>query len=70
MPMCVKNRCFWCRDYEPYALERDAAVQALLSKKNIPFHTSKDHVIFEKNEVLKDDGTPYTVFTAVIRSCA
>ncbi|MCC6912045.1 MAG: deoxyribodipyrimidine photo-lyase, partial [Flavobacteriales bacterium] len=58
---------FTNRDYEPYALERDAAVQTLLAEKNIPFHTSKDHVIFEKNEVLKDDGTPYTVFTPYSR---
>ncbi|MBL7798222.1 MAG: deoxyribodipyrimidine photo-lyase [Saprospiraceae bacterium] len=58
---------FTNRDYEPYALERDAAVQTHLSEKNIPFHTSKDHVIFEKNEVLKDDGTPYTVFTPYSR---
>jgi len=58
---------FTNRDYEPYALERDAAVQALLSEKNIPFRNSKDHVVFEKNEVLKDDGTPYTVFTPYSR---
>lgn len=51
------------RDYEPYALERDAAVQRLLSAQEIPFHTFKDHVIFEHNEVLKSDGNPYTVFT-------
>ncbi len=51
------------RDYEPYAIEREAAVQRVLMQKNIPLHTFKDHVIFEKNEVLKDDGSPYTVFT-------
>ncbi len=51
------------RDYEPYALSRDAGVMALLAEKNIPLHTFKDHVIFEKDEVLKADGTPYTVFT-------
>ncbi|MDO8368845.1 MAG: deoxyribodipyrimidine photo-lyase [Saprospiraceae bacterium] len=50
-------------DFEPYAIERDNAVRQLLSTKYIPFHTFKDHVIFEKNEVLKSDGTPYTVFT-------
>jgi deoxyribodipyrimidine photo-lyase len=49
------------RDYEPYALQRDQAVQKLLG--DIPFHTFKDHVIFEKGEVVKDDGLPYTVFT-------
>lgn len=58
---------FTNRDYEPYAQQRDAAVQVLLSEKNIPFQTYKDHVIFEKDEVLKDDGTPYTVFTPYSR---
>jgi len=51
------------RDFEPYAIERDNAVRQLLSDKTIPFHTYKDHVIFEKDEVLKGDGMPYTVFT-------
>ena len=55
------------RDYEPYALERDQAVETLLQSAHIPFHRYKDHVIFEKDEVLKDDGTPYTVFTPYSR---
>lgn len=50
-------------DYEPYALERDAAVAAMLAKKGIAFHSYKDQVIFEKSEVVKDDTKPYTVFT-------
>lgn len=50
-------------DYEPYAINRDAEVNKLLQKYNIPFHTYKDQVIFEKLEVTKEDGTPYTVFT-------
>ena len=50
-------------DYEPYAKKRDTAVASLLSKKDISFHTYKDHVIFEKDEVVKGDGTPYVVFT-------
>jgi deoxyribodipyrimidine photo-lyase len=50
-------------DYEPYAAERDKAVMEKLQQKHIPFHTFKDQVIFEKNEVIKDDGKPYTVFT-------
>lgn len=50
-------------DFEPYAQERDAALRQILAAKNIPLHTYKDHVIFEKDEVLKADGTPYTVFT-------
>ncbi len=50
-------------DYEPYAQERDKAVKNILAKKEIGFHTYKDQVIFEKNEVTKDDGLPYTVYT-------
>jgi deoxyribodipyrimidine photo-lyase len=55
------------RDYEPYALERDKQVYDFLQSKNIEFKAAKDHVIFEKNEVLKDDGKPYTVFTPYSR---
>lgn len=51
-------------DYEPYARERDREITAMLRKKNISFHSYKDQCIFEKEEVLKDDGKPYTVFTA------
>lgn len=54
---------FTNHDYEPYALERDAAVEAFLNKKGIKFNSFKDQVIAEKEDVLKDDGKPYTVFT-------
>lgn len=50
-------------DYEPYAKERDTKISALLHAQAIPFLTYKDQVIFEKAEVVKADGTPYTVFT-------
>lgn len=50
-------------DYEPYAIERDTAISSLLQSEGIAFVTCKDQVIFEKLEVVKDDGTPYTVFT-------
>ena len=51
------------KDYEPYAIKRDAKVDEVLASKNIQFKTFKDQVIFEKNEVVKNDGLPYTVFT-------
>jgi len=51
------------RDYESYALDRDEKVSQLLQKQTVGFKTYKDHVIFEKNEILKKDGTPYIVFT-------
>ena len=50
-------------DYEPYAIKRDEAVRTFLSTKGISFHTFKDQVIFEKAEVVKADGSPYTIFT-------
>ncbi len=50
-------------DYEPYASKRDHDIQNQLSTQGISFHTTKDQVIFEKSEVVKSDGTPYTVFT-------
>ena len=55
------------QDYEPYARERDDTIRTLLAKKDIAFHTYKDQVIFEKDEVVKDDGKPYTVFTPYSR---
>ena len=54
---------FTNKDYEPYAIKRDTEIESLLKKKGIEFHAFKDHVIFEHNEVVKDDGTPYTIFT-------
>lgn len=50
-------------DYEPYGVGRDERVRARLAASGIPFHTFKDHVIFERNEIVKNDGRPYTVFT-------
>lgn len=57
------NTVYTNRDYEPYALKRDAAVETLLKKKQIEFKTFKDQCIFEQLEVCKDDGKAYTVFT-------
>lgn len=50
-------------DYEPYARKRDEQVATILKKNGSVLKTYKDQVIFEKDEVLKDDGSPYTIFT-------
>lgn len=55
------------RDYEPYALERDQKIKTLLDRKAISFSAYKDQVIFDHDEVTKDDGLPYTVFTPYSR---
>jgi deoxyribodipyrimidine photo-lyase len=61
------NSVFTNRDYEPYALDRDKKMFELLKSMHVDFQGAKDHVVFEKNEVLKDDGKPYTVFTPYSR---
>ena len=50
-------------DDEAYSLSRDAAVQALLQSRGVAFHSFKDHVVFERGEVLTLAGKPYSVFT-------
>jgi deoxyribodipyrimidine photo-lyase len=61
------NAVYTNHDYEPYADERDKSVKEILEKHKIEFKTYKDQCIFEKNEVTKDDGKPYTVFTPYSR---
>ena len=50
-------------DYEPQALARDAAVASALQVASIPLITCKDHVIFERREILTQSGGVYGVFT-------
>lgn len=54
---------FTNRDYEPYAQKRDEEVKKLLESSGVKFLDFKDHVLFERKEVVKDNGEPYTVFT-------
>ena len=54
-------------DYETYAHDRDNSVREYAMSEGVEFKTSKDHVIFEKNEILSGAGTPYTVFTPYSR---
>ena len=54
-------------DHEPYAIARDREVGGLLKERGIPFHTVKDISIFERDEVVKDDGGAYTVYTPYMR---
>lgn len=57
------NAVYTNEDYEPYAIQRDQQVAELLEKSGINFLSFKDQVIFEKDEILKQDGKPYTVYT-------
>ncbi|WP_338733486.1 cryptochrome/photolyase family protein [Mangrovimonas cancribranchiae] len=62
------NTVFTNHDYEPYAQKRDKDIETFLKGKNIAFKTYKDHVIFEKNEVVKNDGNPYVVYTPYMKT--
>ncbi|MGJ8684299.1 MAG: cryptochrome/photolyase family protein [Nonlabens sp.] len=57
------NDVYTNRDYEPYALERDKKLKTFFKDHNVDFHTFKDQVIYEKDDVVKGDGDPYVVYT-------
>jgi len=54
---------FASHDDEPAALARDAQVRGRLADRGIMLHTHKDHVVFERDEVLTQAGAPFSVFT-------
>ena len=54
---------FTNRDYEPKAVKRDKRIYEVLEHHKINFIGAKDHVIFEKDEITKGDGLPYTIYT-------
>ncbi len=56
------------RDYEPVALDRDRAVQRTLLDRGIAWHTCKDQVIFERDEILTQTRRPFSVFTPYKRA--
>lgn len=50
-------------DYEPKAIKRDQSIKKMALEKNISFKLFKDQCIFHKSDVVKNNGTPYLVFT-------
>ena len=63
IPKLGAEKIFASEDYEPSARLRDAAVEKLA-----PLHLVKDHVIHAPHEIVKDDGSPYKVFTPYSRA--
>ncbi len=61
------KKVFANSDYEQYAKDREVAIEQLLSKHHATIQLFKDQVIFEKDEIVKNDGMPYTVFTPYSR---
>jgi deoxyribodipyrimidine photo-lyase len=61
--MLNSNIVFAGEDFEPENILRDKEIDAILKQKNISLTLSCDHLIMHPNAVLKDDNTPYKVFT-------
>lgn len=55
---------FTNHDYEPAAIARDNQVRGGLANAGISLRTTKDHVVFERDEVLTTSGTPHTQFSS------
>ncbi|MDA7810245.1 DNA photolyase family protein [Flavobacteriaceae bacterium] len=61
------SKVYTNNDYTPYSFKRDNTIKELLTSKNIEFYSYKDHVLFEKSEIVKKDNTPYKVYTPYSR---
>ena len=57
------EQVFFNKDYEPYAIKRDLEVSELLQSNGVEVKSFKDQVIFEEHDILKNDNTPYTIYT-------
>lgn len=57
------ERVFFNKDYEPYAIKRDLEITELLESHGVEVKNFKDQVIFEEQDILKNDNTPYTIYT-------
>lgn len=70
LDFCKKNNIsdvYVNKDYEPAAKKRDEEVFNILKEEKINLHFHIDSVVFEAASTLKDDGTPYKVFTPYMR---
>lgn len=59
---------FASHDFEPFGIARDAFVGRELAEMGSRLQTVKDHVVFEKDEVLSGAGTPFRVFTPYLKA--
>lgn len=57
------NSLYLNEDYEPYSIKRDKEVKEFLEEKGIGVYSFKDNVVFHKDDILKKDAKPYTIYT-------
>lgn len=58
---------FCNEDYEPYAISRDVKIKELCQEKGVDFFSFKDQLIFHKDEILSQQGNPYSVYTPYMK---
>ena len=61
------NGVYWNRCYEPWEIRRDKKIKDLLKIKKVKAKSFNGSLIREPWEVLKEDQTPYKVFTALYK---
>jgi deoxyribodipyrimidine photo-lyase len=54
---------FLNRDHDPYPKRRDDEVKKFMADRGLLFREFQDHFVFEREQILTDKGTPYTVYT-------
>lgn len=57
------NNLFYTIDFEPNELRRDQQVASMCNDLGVKVHTVQQQCILAPGGVLKDNGTPYSVFT-------
>jgi deoxyribodipyrimidine photo-lyase len=58
---------YWNRCYEPWRIKRDQSIKDDLKSRGIQVQSFNGSLLWEPWDVLKDDGTPYKVFTPFYR---
>ena len=61
------NNIFWNRVYEPWGISRDKKIKENMKKEGVEINTFNGSLLWEPWQVLKNDGTPYRVFTPYYR---
>ncbi|MCF8359698.1 MAG: DNA photolyase family protein [Prolixibacteraceae bacterium] len=55
------------RDYTPFSRDRDRAIAEACQNANVPFNLFADALLNEPEQVQKNDGKPYSVFTPFMK---
>lgn len=55
------------KDYEPFAVARDAKLKEIIESYNVKTYSERDHLLIEPHEVTKDDGSYYQVYSPFAR---